>query len=76
MPLIRMPNSKPPSREILERAFEIAEASSRLEGLEPGPRYYALKDRVLAGEITGDEAVEILTARGKMGFEARDGNSI
>jgi len=61
MPLKRRPSDKPPNCAVMEKAFEIAEASLRLEGMTPGPRYYALKERVLAGEITPDQAVAELT---------------
>ena len=57
MPLIRDENAPRPSRAVMEKSFEIAEASLRLEGMEPGPRYYALKERVLAGEITPEQAI-------------------
>lgn len=57
MTLIRKMSDEPPGQEKLERAFEQAEASTRLEGLELGPDFYALKARVLAGEIDFDEAV-------------------
>jgi hypothetical protein len=46
----------------MEKAFEIAEASLRLKGMEPGPRYYVLKERVLAGEVTPEQAIEEMTA--------------
>ena len=57
MTLMGRPSDKPPSRAVLEKAFEIAEASLRLEGMVPGPRYYAIKERVLADEITPDQAL-------------------
>jgi hypothetical protein len=45
-------------------AFALSEASVRLEGIDPNddPRYIALKERVLAGEISSSEAVTLLLA--------------
>jgi Antitoxin VbhA len=61
MPLIREENAPRPSHVVMEKAFEIAEASLRLEGMKPGLRYYELKAQVLAGEITADQAVAEMT---------------
>jgi hypothetical protein len=61
MPLIRDEYVSRPSRAVMEKAFEIAEASLRLEGMKPGPRYCELKARVLAGEITPDQAAVEMT---------------
>lgn len=41
----------------IEDAYREAEASLRLEGMEPGPLYYEMKERVIAGEIDVDQAV-------------------
>ncbi len=48
-----------------EVAFEISEASVRLEGIDPMqfPVYRELKERILAGEITSDQATDILLAQ-------------
>jgi hypothetical protein len=48
-----------------EVAFEISEASVRLEGIDPMqfPIYRELKARILAGEITSDQATDILLAQ-------------
>lgn len=62
MPLIRVPSNEPSSREKWVRAFEEAEASLRLEGMKPSLIFYELKERILAGEITADQAVGILMA--------------
>jgi Antitoxin VbhA len=45
-----------------EEAFRQSEASVKLEGIDPTayPEYVALRDRVLAGEITSDQAVDLL----------------
>jgi hypothetical protein len=47
-----------------EDAFLQAEGSSRLEGVDPTeyPEYLGLKERILAGEITSAEAIELLAA--------------
>jgi len=46
-------------------AFRQSEASVRLEGIDPTdfPEYLALKARILAGEITSQQAVAILLAQ-------------
>ncbi len=43
-------------------AYELSEASVRLEGIDPtaSPTYMALRARVIAGEITTDEAGDLL----------------
>ncbi len=48
-----------------EIAFEISEASVRLEGIDPMqfPIYRELRERILAGEITSDQATDILLAQ-------------
>jgi hypothetical protein len=45
-------------------AFELSEASVRLEGIDPtaSPTYMALRARVIAGEITTDQAGDLLLA--------------
>ena len=70
MPHIHDENAPGPSRAEMEKAFEIAEASLQLEGMEPGPRYYALKERVLSDEITPDQAVaELMSAEHQRDME-------
>jgi hypothetical protein len=49
-------------REKLERGFAEGEASLRLEGLEPTPFGVALGKRVLAGEISIEQAQAELSA--------------
>jgi hypothetical protein len=46
----------------MERAFEQAEASLRLEGMTPTEVFFKVKERVLAGEITFDQAAEEINA--------------
>jgi hypothetical protein len=59
-----------PLRAVMEKVFEIAEAGLRLEGMAPGPRYYALKERVLDGEVTPDQAVaELMNAEHQQDME-------
>lgn len=58
MALIPEPNQELPSREDLERSFANAEANLRLEGMTPTPFFFALKEHVLSGEITFDQAAE------------------
>jgi hypothetical protein len=50
-----------------EEAFRLSEASVRLEGMDPtaDPAYMALKARVLANEVTAQEAVTLFLARYK-----------
>lgn len=60
MAFAEKPEGKKPQPVSLEDAFAEGEASLRLEGMEPGPAYYAVKQRVLRGEITFDEAVAII----------------
>jgi antitoxin HigA-1 len=45
-------------REKLERDFAEAEASVRLEGFSPSANFFAVKARVLAGEITFEQGRE------------------
>ena len=63
---IPTPNSAPIARD---EAFELSEASVRLEGIDPMafPEYVALRTRVIAGEITSEEAVELLAAQYQKG---------
>jgi hypothetical protein len=49
-------------KEKLERGFAEGEASLRLEGLEPTPFGVALSKRVLAGEISIEQAQAELSA--------------
>ncbi len=53
---------RPDEREKLERGFAEGEASLRLEGLEPTSFGEALKDRVLAGQISIEQAEPELRA--------------
>jgi hypothetical protein len=48
-----------------EEAFRQSEGSVRLEGIDPlhFPVYLELKERILSGEITSDQATDILLAR-------------
>jgi hypothetical protein len=46
----------------MERAFEQAEASLRLEGMTPTEVYFGVKERVLVGEITLDQGAEEINA--------------
>ncbi len=50
-----------------EEAFRLSEASVALEGIDPAtnPTYLALKARVLADEITAQEATAIFLAQSK-----------
>jgi hypothetical protein len=50
-------------KERLERGFAEGEASLRLEGLDPTPFGISLKDRVLASEISIEQAEAELQAR-------------
>jgi hypothetical protein len=60
-----MPTASPKAKTSHEVAFEISEASVRLEGIDPMqfPIYRELKARILAGEITSDQATDILLAQ-------------
>jgi hypothetical protein len=49
-------------KEKLERGFAEGEASVRLEGLTPTENFYAVKARVLAGEMTFEQAHEEILA--------------
>jgi len=59
-----VPTASPKAKTSHEVAFEISEASVRLEGIDPMqfPIYRELKARILAGEITSDQATDILFA--------------
>ncbi len=46
---------QPEEKEKLERGFAEAEASLRLEGLTPTDNFFAVKSRILAGEITFEQ---------------------
>ena len=46
----------------LEHDFAEAEASVRLEGLTPSANFFAVKVRVLAGEITFEQGLEDILA--------------
>jgi hypothetical protein len=49
-------------KEKLERGFAEGEASGRLEGLTPTDNFFAVKARILAGEITFDQGQEEILA--------------
>ena len=49
-------------RERLERDFAEAEASVRLEGFTPSESFFAIKARVLDGEITFEQGREDILA--------------
>jgi hypothetical protein len=55
----------PEARTKHEEAFRQSEGSVRLEGIDPldFPIYRELKERILAGEITSDQATDILLAQ-------------
>lgn len=53
----------PEEKEKLERGFAEGEASLFLEGLKPTPFGLSLKERVLDGKITIEQAEEELCAR-------------
>jgi hypothetical protein len=59
-----MPITTPKPATGRDMAFELSEASVRLEGIDPttSPTYMALRARVVAGEITTDEAGDLLLA--------------
>jgi len=54
----------PEARAKHEEAFRQSEGSVRLEGIDPldFPIYRELKERILSGEITSDQATDILLA--------------
>jgi hypothetical protein len=45
------------------RAFEKARAIAALEGLKPSPEDLADQERVILGEISSEEAIEIIKVR-------------
>jgi hypothetical protein len=49
-------------REKLNYGFAEAEASLRLEGLRPTEHFFAVKDRILAGEISFEEGRQEILA--------------
>jgi hypothetical protein len=49
-------------KEKLERGFAEAEASLFLEGLRPSENFFAVKARILAGEITFEQGQEEILA--------------
>jgi hypothetical protein len=53
---------KADEREKLERGFAEGEASQRLEGIEPGEPYWAVKARILAGEISLEQGMAEIAA--------------
>jgi len=53
---------QPDEKEELEHGFAEAEASLFLEGLTPTPFGFSLKDRILAGEISFEQAEDELCA--------------
>ncbi|MFZ1086761.1 MAG: antitoxin VbhA family protein [Terracidiphilus sp.] len=54
----RFPMLQADEREKLERGFAVAEASLFLEGLRPSENFFAVKARILAGEITFEQGQE------------------
>jgi hypothetical protein len=58
---------QPDEKKKLERGFVEAEASLRLEGLTPTDNFFAVKARILAGEITFEQGeAEILAHHRKV----------
>ena len=53
---------QPEEKKKLERDFAEAEASVRLEGLTPSENFYAVKARIIAGEISFEEGQEEILA--------------
>jgi hypothetical protein len=53
---------QPDEKEKLERGFAEAEASLRLEGLTPTDNFFAVKARILAGEITFEQGQQEILA--------------
>ena len=53
---------QPDEKKKLERDFAEAEASVRLEGLTPSENFYAVKARMIAGEISFEEGQEEILA--------------
>jgi hypothetical protein len=53
---------QPGEKEKLERWFADAEASLFLEGLTPTENFFAVKSRILAGEITFEQGREEIFA--------------
>jgi len=49
-------------REKLERGFAEGEASVRLSGLTPSASFFAVKARILAGEISFEQGLEEIAA--------------
>lgn len=62
VPLIPKPSDERPDKTEMVRTFEQTEAGLRLEGMQPYPIFFELRDRLLTGEIGLDEAVMILNA--------------
>jgi hypothetical protein len=55
------PINQDPAR--IEAAFRRADAIVELEGFVPDERYRALQRRVIAGELTADQAVQLVIAQ-------------
>lgn len=53
---------KPEEREKLEHDFAEAEASLFLEGMTPTENFFAVKARILAGEVTFEQGTEEILA--------------
>jgi hypothetical protein len=53
---------QPDEKAKLEHGFAEAEASVRLEGLMPTENFFAVKERILAGEITFEQGHEEILA--------------
>ena len=56
---------KPRNRDpaAIAAAFERADAIVALEGFVPDDWYRAIQRRVIAGELTSDQAVQLITAQ-------------
>lgn len=52
-------------QEQIRRAFKSANSIVALEGWEPKPADLALQERVILGELTFDEAVQICIAEAR-----------
>lgn len=55
------PRNRDPA--VIAAAFERADAIVALEGFVPDDNYRAIQRRVIAGELTSDQAVQLVIAR-------------
>jgi Antitoxin VbhA len=62
----------PPSRDpaATAAAFERADAIVALEGFVPDDNYKAIQCRVIAGELTSDQAVQLVIAQAQVAARA------